>query len=199
MAEHRHDLLGQHAGLSRCGRLAVALHGVAFLLIASDAVFGGEVLGRQAHRERSPAGAGKHLRVDVELRLHRQMVHVLHTPGELDVGLAAADCLARACDRLEPRAAEPVDRASRHAKRQAGKQGGVAGHVAAEFAVLFGCAEEHVVDRGGVDTAATHGRRERGCGEFVAADVAEAAAGGMGAADRGAAAGDDDGLVRHSL
>jgi hypothetical protein len=63
--------------------------------------------------------------------------------------------------------------------------------------MLFRCAEEHVVDRCWIDTTAADRLREHPRGEFIAAHIAEAATGCVGAADGGAAAGDKDGLVSH--
>jgi len=131
--------------------------------------------------------------MDVDRRVHRQVMHVLDAPDDLHVFGLCDDRMAGLCDRLQPRTAEPVDRGAGGGKRKVGHQGHRAGHVAAEFAPLLRGPEDQVLDRGGVDTAAFDGRLHHSDRQFIPPEMAKQAAGGMGSADCGATAGDDDG------
>ena len=192
VAEHPHDLVVEEPGVGGPGGLRVALQGILLLPPAGDAVGRGEVFRREPHREHAAARTGQHAGMNIDRRLHRQVLHVLHAAGHLHVLGAGRDRMGRAGDRLERGATEPIDRRAGSGQRQTRHQGRAPGHVAAKFAPLLRSAEDHVFDRGRIDTASLDHALHDGRGQFVAADVPEQAAVGMRPADRRAAAGDDD-------
>ena len=131
--------------------------------------------------------------MDVDRRIHRQMVHVLDAADHLHVFCASGDGMAGLSDRLEGRSAESIHRGARDRKRQARHQGGAAGHVAAEFATLLRRAQHDILDCFGIDTAAVDCSADHRRGQLIAANPAKYATFGMGPTDRRAAAGDNDG------
>ena len=117
---------------------------------------------------------------------------MLDAADDLHVLGAGGDRVAGLGERLERRAAEPVDGRAGGGQRQPGHERRGAGDVAAQFPALLGRAEHDVLDRVLGDAAAVDDGPHDGGGQLVAADVAIQPALGVGPADRRAAAGDDD-------
>ena len=96
-------------------------------------------------------------------------------------------------DRLQPRAAQPVDGQPAHLDREAGQQDRHAGDVAVVLAGLVGAAEDHVLDEGRVERGALDDGAQHGGGHVVGADRGERTA---VAADRGPHRGHDPRLAK---
>ena len=93
--------------------------------------------------------------------------HVFHAAGDEHVALACLHRLGRARRRLQPGAAQPVHRLPGHLDRQAGEQQRHARDVAVVLARLVGAAEDHVVDRGRIDSGALDHGFDRDRGEVI--------------------------------
>ena len=191
MAEHRHDLGGQSAGVDRRDRPGVALEGPILLPPPVDAPRGSKVLGGQPHREHAPAGAGHDAGMEVDPLVHRLVVHVLDPRHHLDILGPGDDRAARLEDRLEPRSTQPVDRHAGRGEWQPGHQRHRPGDIAAELAALLGHPEEEILDRRGIDSAPLDGGSHGSGGQLVASDMTEQAALGVRPANCRAATGDD--------
>ncbi len=107
----------------------------------------------------------------------RRPAHRLHAAGHADVAVAEGEIGGRPVERVEARAAQPVDGRSRHRVRQPGEEHGHAGDVAVVLAGLVGGAPHDVgdlrrIERGvAAEEGAEHRRRE-----VVGTDVAQGAA-----------------------
>ena len=191
----RNDLVVEAAGGLRGSGAALALECKRILRVARDVVaFGHDLRGLD------------HAHVDLRLALDEPGIFdhvsievlVLHKADRLqparDDGGGAVDNHARRRDRdrLQPRAAIPVDRDARGLDRQAGAEDDLTGDVHAGGALAERAAHDHVVDLGWVEARPLHGGghgvgAKRGAGRRV-----EGAP--IGLADRGARGRDDDRL-----
>ncbi len=123
----------------------------------------------------------------------RRARHQLDAAGDHHLGLAGLDGAGRLADRVEPRAAQAVDRRAGDVVRQPREQGGHARDVAVVLAGLVGAAEDHVVDH--LRRQVRRARQDLPDDErrqVVGADLGEGAA---VAADRRADAGADIGVT----
>ena len=103
--------------------------------------------------------------------------------------------MGRRVDRLEARAAQPVDGQPADLDREAGQQHGHPRDVAVVLAGLVGAAEDDVLDEGRVEAGAIDDGAQDGRGEVVGADGRERAA---VAADRRPDGLDDPGLAKRA-
>ena len=94
----------------RAGRQLVAAQGEGVLLLARDALRLGQELGRDAHHQRAFAGAAEQLGVQVDVLVHRDVLHVLQAADDLHVFEAGHDRVRGLVDGLQAGAAQPVDR-----------------------------------------------------------------------------------------
>ncbi len=181
---HGHDFVIEGAVLLRARGAPLALRGEAILVGARDVVPFGDPLGRLAEGDRPvlrklgihepPADGGiRDLRrgaipglAGLEHHVGRAG-HGLHAAGDDALALARHDGLRGTGDRLEPRAAEPVDRLAWDFDRQARKQRRHARDVAVVFARAVGAAEDHVVDQDRIDRGALEQRADRDRGEVI--------------------------------
>ena len=170
----------------------------------------GDVLGGLAHRVRVvPLGeprvdeppaegrVGQLARAAVARRLGleldvRRARHRLDAAADEHVAVADRDRVRRGVDRLEARAAQPVDGQAADLDREVGQQQRHPGDVAVVLAGLVGAAEDDVLDEGRVDAGAVDDGAQHGGGEVVRPDARERAA---VAADRRADGLDDPGLA----
>ena len=127
--------------------------------------------------------------MEVDRRIHRQVVHVLDPADHLHVLRTGNDCMASLRECLQTRATQPVGRGARHRQRQAGEEGGGAGHIPPQLTPLLGHAENDILHRLRIDTAAFHRSPHHSRGQFIAAHMAKQATQRMGLADRRSAAG----------
>ena len=136
---HRRHLGVEPAGVDGRDRLLVAGQRERVLVLAADVVLDRDALGVGAHvavLDRAPQAVVDG-RVD-ELRVAeavaepgageqvRRAVHRLHAAGDRDLGVAGADLRRGQHDRLEPRAADPVDGRRGGRVREAGLEHGLA-------------------------------------------------------------------------
>ena len=121
---------------------------------------------------------------------------MLRAANHLNVLGTGSDRMAGLGKGLERRAAEPVDRRARGGERQIRHERHRAGHVATEFAPLLRHAEHDILDRIWIDTASLNDGPHDGHGQLIAPHMAKHPSLGMRPADRGAAAGNDDGCGR---
>ena len=186
----------------------------AVLLLARDAVLRGQGLGRDPERvgvaqrlhprvHQSPAqggvleGCGAGRIGPSGLRHHpRRAAHGLDaTPDrELRVtGHHGARCLS---DRLEARAAEPVDGRSGHLLREPRQQRRHARHIAVVLPGLVRAAEEDLVERGRIDLGAVDDRAQHVGGQVIGANPGEDTA---VSSERTADSSHDHRLGRHAV
>ena len=182
----------------RGGRSLVPAQGERVLLLAGDALRLGEELGGDAHVQRGLAGAREELGVEVQVGVHRDVVHVLQPADDLHVLKAGHDRVRRLVERLQARAAEAIDRRAAGFHRQAGHQRDRAGGVEALLALLLRVAQHDVFDFAGVDAGSLDQRADDVHGQIVGPHVAEHALLLVGPADRRAHAVDDHGVF-HGL
>ena len=156
---HGHDLVGEAAGVDGRDRASMALQREGVLVRARDAAVDRDPLGVRAHvavLDGAPQAVGDG-RVDqlgvaqavAEARLGQQvgtLVHGLHAAGDDDLGVAGADRRGGQHDRLEPRAADAVDRRRRRRVGQTGLEERLARRRLAG-AALEHLAHEDFVDR----------------------------------------------------
>src|SRR5262249_32758761 len=122
---------------------------------------------------------------------HRDVLHVLDAAGDLHVLAAGGHAHRRLVDRLERRAAQPVDGTGPGLDRHAGDEGRHAGDVVALLVLLLDAAPVDVLDqRAGHAGALEEGADQVGR-QVVGPGVAEHPLLGVGAAD-GRAGGVDD-------
>ena len=181
----RHDLVGEAAFLDRGNGALVRAKRERVLLLAADSALLGDVLARLAHRVRvvhlgqarvgeAPAeGRVVHLagaavvsgfRLGHDVRRAR---HRLDAAGDERVAVADHDRVGGRVDRLEPGAAQSVDRLAGDLDRQPREQRAHARDVAVVLAGLIGRAENHVVDIVRVDIGALDRGLDRDCGEII--------------------------------
>jgi hypothetical protein len=201
---HGHDLALELAGVDgRDGPLG-ALQRELVLVLARDVVLLGDALGGVAHVEVvvdlpeavldhgvdqdavAQAVAGARLGHQV-----RRVAHALGPAGDHHLGLARPDGVGRLHHRLEPRAADEVQRPGRHRVGQTGAQRGLAADVLAE-ARADHVADDHLVDRARVELAPLQQRLDGRRGELRRRDRAQRA---QVAGQRGAHRVDDYDLV----
>ena len=84
--------------------------------------------------------------------------------------------MRRRVDRLEPAAAQPVDRQAADLDRQPGEQERHPGDVPVVLTGLVGAAEDHVLDQRGIDPGPVHDGTDRGGGEVIGPNGCEGAA-----------------------
>jgi len=137
----RGDLLLEEAGSLRPPRLALAPDREGVLLLATEAVAMGELLGGLRHEEPAERVEESDHEEILELPLSeaetrtrapddvRALAHVLHAASENGRRLAELDELGPGDDRLDPRSAEAVDGERGHLERHAGLEPDVAGPV----------------------------------------------------------------------
>ena len=95
----------------------------------------------------------------------RRARHALDTTRDHELGITAADCSSCRSDRVETRAAQTVDRRSRHRFGQSGKQHSHAREIAIVLAGLVRTTEDRVVHRIPIDARiAIHQRLDRNGG-----------------------------------
>ena len=157
--DDRRDLRLEPAGVDGRDRPPMALERKGVLIDPAHVVVGGDALGMSAHvavLDRAPqpvedggvlydpvAEAVAEARVRQEIR---REIHALHATGDGDVRIARADLGGGQHDRLQPGAADPVDRRGAGRHGQAGAQGRLAGGRLAD-ARLEDLAHEDLVDR----------------------------------------------------
>ena len=107
----------------------------------------------------------------------RRAVHRLHAAGDRDLGVTGADLGRGQHDRLEPRAADPVDGRRRGRVGEAGLEHGLASRRLAGTG-LEDLAHQHVVDDGGrrVEAGALDGGPDRDAPELGGRDAGQRAA-----------------------
>lgn len=118
-------------------------------------------------------------RVDAPLPRHRVGRHRLDPSGEPHGVEAGLDRRSHGRDRLQPRAALPVDGVERDGVRDPGQQGGDAALDGALRRVAQDGADDNVANVLGVDARALQGGLEDGAEEVVRGGVLEAAAFGL--------------------
>jgi hypothetical protein len=158
------------------------------LLLARDAPFADQVLGRDAHvadAERigqggdhgvdqlgvAHAGAVAHRRRQVAAAAHH-----LDAATDAVVAIPEQDVLRRRHDALQPRRAQAVDRHRDRVHRQAGLDRGHARHVGKAAFGRNRVAHRHVVDRQRVDAGALDRRLHHAAGQFRRFDLRQGAA-----------------------
>ena len=141
------------------------------------------------HRRIAHARAPAHA-----LREVRRAAHALGAAAHRDVGVAQHDGLRRRHDRLQPRAAQPVQRQRRRLLRHAGVHRGDAREVHVLRLGVDHVAEHHLADLVAGDAGARQRLAHHLGAEFGRRHVLQPAA---EIADRGAHAGNDDDLALH--
>ncbi len=211
----RHDLAVEPAGLDRRHGAALRLERERVLALAVDAT-----IARPRSRRSRPSSTGSRPRRGVGLtnrqpsvvscssRLPRSQaasglaMHVRRPGHRLDaaadehVAVADLDGVGRRVDRLEPAAAQPVDRQAADLDREAGQQDRHAGDVPVILAGLVGAAEDHVLDEGRVDAGAVDDGPQDDRRQVVGSDGCQRAA---VAADRGPDGLDDPGVAQRPV
>ena len=168
--EHRHDLVGEGAGLDRRQRPAVGLGRVAVLVLAADVVLLGTQVVGDAHVEvvdDVPQPVVDHVVLDrprphavAEARLLEVIgcgAHVLHAAGHHHVGVPGLDGLGGEHHGLECRTADLVDGESLHLPGHLGEDGRLLGRVLAVAAGQH-LAHDDLVHRRLVDPRPLDGR-----------------------------------------
>ena len=210
----RHELVGEPPGLDGGDGPLLALERERILALAADAPALGDVLGGLAHRVRvlalrqpridEPPAEGRvgHLawsavvgRFRLELDV-RRAGHRFDAAADEHVTVADGDRVGRRVDRLETRAAQPVDGLPADLDREAGEQQRHPGHVAVVLAGLVRAAEDDVLDERRVDARAIDHRAQDRGGEIVGSDARKRT---PIAADRGAHGLDDPGLAERAV
>ena len=110
------------------------------------------------------AGAREELRVEVDARIHGDVVHVLQAADDLHVFGIGQDRVRCLGERLQAAAAESIHRRAAGLDRQPGHQADGPSHVESLLALLLRVAEHDVFDRGRIDAACArraHGPRPR--------------------------------------
>ena len=165
---HRHDLALEITGLDRLCRPLVALERERILFVASHAVFRRDIFRGHAHvavAERivqSPGHGVDELRVSHALTPARRgyevggTAHALGARAERDVGVAEQDVLSRRDDRLQPAAAQAIDRQAGRADRQPALDRRDARDVHVARLAVDHAAEHDVTDRCRVDLCPRH-------------------------------------------
>ena len=157
-----------------------------------DAPALGDVLGGLAHRVRvvalgearvdEPPAEGRvgHLaraavvgRLGLELDVRRPG-HRFDAAADEHVAVADRDRVGRRVDRLEPRAAQPVDGQPADLDREVGEEQRHPGDVAVVLAGLVRAAEDDVLDERRVEAGAVDDRAQDGGGEIVRPDASRA-------------------------
>ena len=90
----------------------------------------------------------------------RRPRHRLDAAADEHVAVADGDRVGRRVDRLEPRAAQPVDGQAADLDREAGQEHGHPRDVAVVLAGLVRAAEDDVLDERGVDAGAVDDRAQ---------------------------------------
>ena len=164
----RQDLVGEPALPGGVGGLAMAGRGVGVLLGAPDGILLGDHLARHAHvalLEAAPETVVDQ-RVDQLPVAHaqpfaharqqiRRVAHRLHAAGDGNLDVAGRDALRREHHRLEPGAADLVDRQRRDVIGKPAVQRRLPRRVLA-VARLDDVAHDALVDRGRIDAGAPH-------------------------------------------
>ncbi len=156
-------------------RLLVAGQCKAVLLFAADTLCLRKKLGRDAHHEGTFAGAGEKLRVEIDARIHGDVVHVLQPAHNLHIFGISQDRVRRLRQRLQTAAAESVHRRPAGFDRQSRHQSHGPGHVEALLALLLRVAEHNVLNNGGIDSRALDERTHHGNGQVVGTHIAKRA------------------------
>jgi hypothetical protein len=120
----------------------------------------------------------------------RRPRHAFDATGHEDRSVAVGDRMGGAHHGLQPRAAQAVDRLSRHVDRQPREERRHPADVAVVLPRLVGSAEDHVVDHQGVDARALDEGVNDVRGHVVGPDVLQ---GATVSAERCAQGVDDDG------
>ena len=195
---HRHDLLSERAALLSGERQVVRAQRELVLLGARDPVVPAQVLGGFDHASghRMVDAAGRHSRprqpilerhtatLDAPAQTHRielGLAHALGAAREDDVRRTRLDLHAAEHDRLQARAAAPVELEPRHLDRETGVE---RRHPPdrRRLAVRIALAEDDVVDLPGRQRRALHELSDHHCGQLcceqISEDATEAADGG---------------------
>ena len=212
--DDRDDLVGEPAGLDGGDGPLLALERERVLALARDAPALGDVLGGLAHRVRVVAlGQARvdeppaerrvgHLavaavvrRLGLELDV-RRAGHRFDAAADEHVAVADRDRVRRRVDRLEPRAAQPVDGQATDLDREVREQERHPRDVAVVLAGLVGAAEDDVLDEAGVDAGTVHQPAQDRGGQVVRPDAGQGAA---VATDRGPDRLDDPGFTKGTV
>ena len=165
---HRHELAREEAAPGSRRRALLTAQREAVLIRARDVELRGDVLAGlrhgvdaeaflQARIDETPADGGvEDLGVAAEgtvrLRHHEWRArHRFDAPGDRELHLAGTDRAGGDRHRIEPGAAEAIDRGPRHRYRQSREQPRHASDVAVVLARLVGAAEEHLLDCGRIE------------------------------------------------
>ena len=188
----RDDLVVELAGGLGGGGALLRLEAVGVADVARDVVALGHDLGGLEHRHVDVLVDRDELGVAADAHL-RRLDHrdALDAAADRDVHAVDDDLLRGGGDRHQAGRALAVERHARDAGRQAGTEQCQAGDVAALDALLERGAHHDVLHLGAVDAGALDGGLDRVAGERGGGEVVEGAA--IGAADRGAGGGHDDG------
>ena len=149
----------------RLGAL-LALDRIGVDVVAREAVFGRDQVGRDALRQE--VGRDRDRRVHrprAARRAHADAAHRLDAAADRHVVLAGHHLRGGEVDRVEPRGAEAVDLHARDRVAVAGGERRGARDVAARLADRIDAAEHHVVDQHGIEQVAVLDRAERLRGE----------------------------------
>ncbi len=151
---HGNDLACKFAAVCRGGGLLVAGERKLVLRLAVDALRLGQKLCGEPHVQGALARGVKQLGVEIDARIHGDVVHVLQPADDLHVLGAGRDGVGRLVDRLQAAAAQAVDGGAPDARGQSGEQADDAADVEPLFALLLAAAEHHVLDGRGIDARA---------------------------------------------
>ncbi len=181
------------------GRSLMTPQGERILLFAGNPVHLRKELGGHAHMQRPLRRDRVETRVDVESMIHGKVMHVLESPGDLDVLSSSRDGVDRLVQRLQAAPAKPVHGRAGRRRRKSSHQRDDARNVHALLTRLLRVPEDHVLHKIRVDPGSLEESLYAGDGQIVAADISKNAALGVRAADRRSHAIDNDCLVHDTI
>ena len=196
---HRHDDLVHHAVVPRLARATLRLDGVGVRGLPRQLREGiVQVLGRLTHdgRRLVDQALGHEPRVEVDVRAHGVVAHVLDAAHEDDVGCAHRDLARARGGRGEGTGAHPVDGEAGHGRREAREQRDVASERETLVADLRGRGEGDVVDALGRELRVASKDLAHGLDRHVVGARLREEAVRRRAAERGADAVDVDHLAK---
>ena len=160
---HRHDRILEPPLRPRLGGAALRLDRVGVDVVAREAVFGGDEVGRYALRHE--IGGDRDRRIDrpgAARGADADAAHQFDAAADRQLVLARHHLRRGEIDRVEAGSAEAVDLHAGHVVAEARRQRAHAGDVAARFADRIDAAHHHVVDLAGLDLVAVLDRLQRG-------------------------------------